>query len=69
MKTWVTLLVLGGADGTAGLSSRVAAQPDLEPSDAEVEAHVDARLGKLMHTLLNAPPADARTAALAPVNS
>ena len=63
MNTWVTLLVLGGLV-TVGLSSAVAAQPDLGPSDAEVEAHVDARLGELMHTLLNAPPADARTAAL-----
>ena len=63
MKTWLTLLVLGGLM-TVGLSSRVAAQPDVGPSDAEVEAHVDARLGELMHTLLNAPPADGRTAAL-----
>ncbi|HEX8699770.1 MAG TPA: hypothetical protein VF815_13085 [Myxococcaceae bacterium] len=63
MKTWLTLLVLGGLV-TVGLSSQVAAQPDLGPSDAEVEAHVDARLGELMHTLLQAPPADARTAAL-----
>jgi hypothetical protein len=63
MKTWLTLLVLGGLV-TVGLSSRVAAQPDMGPSDAEFEAHVDARLSELMHTLLTAPPQDARTAAL-----
>lgn len=63
MKLWVTLLMLGGLV-TVGLSSRVAAQPDPGPSDAEVDAHVDARLGKLMHTLLQTPPKDARPAAL-----
>ena len=63
MKTWLTLLVLGGLV-TVGLSSKVAAQPDKGPSDAEVQAHVDARLREVMHTLVLAPAADARTAAL-----
>jgi len=63
MKTWLTLLVLGGLV-TVGLSSQVAAQPDPGPSDAEVAAHVDARLREVMHTLVLAPPADERTAAL-----
>jgi len=63
MKMWLTLLVLGGLV-TVGLSSKVAAQPDKGPSDAEVQAHVDARLREVMHTLVLAPPADARTAAL-----
>jgi hypothetical protein len=65
MKKWLTLLVLGGVvAATVGLSSRVAAQPDTGPSDAEVEAHVDARLREVMHSLLVAPPPDARPAAL-----
>ena len=63
MKTWLTLLVLGGLV-TVGLSSQVQAQPDTGPSDAEVAAHVDARLREVMHTLVLAPPADERTAAL-----
>jgi hypothetical protein len=63
MKKWLTLLVLGGAV-TVGMSSQVAAQPDTGPSDAEVEARVDARLREVMHTLVLAPPSDARTAAL-----
>jgi hypothetical protein len=63
MKTWLTLLVLGGLV-TAGLSSKVAAQPEGGPSDAEVLAHVDARLREVMHTLVLARPANARTAAL-----
>jgi hypothetical protein len=65
MGKWMTLLVLGGAmAATVGLSSRVAAQPDTGPSDAEVEAHVDARLREVMHSLLVAPPTNAHTAAV-----
>jgi hypothetical protein len=63
MKKWLSLLVLGGVV-TVGLSSQGAARPDSGPSDEEVNAHVDARLRQVMHTLLVTPPSDARTAAL-----
>ncbi|MDY7228654.1 hypothetical protein [Hyalangium rubrum] len=65
MKKWLTLMVLGVAvAATVGLSSRVAAQPESVPSDSEVNAHVDSRLAEVMHSLLKAQAADARTAAL-----
>lgn len=63
MKKWLTLLVLCGVV-TVWLSSRLAVQPDTGPSDAEFNAQVDARLSEVMHTLVLAPPSDARTAAL-----
>ena len=72
MKKWLTLMVLGtavaataGLSSPAGLSSRVAARlPDREPTDAEVEARVDARLQEVMHVLLSGQRSEARTAAL-----
>ena len=69
MKKWLTLMVLSAAvAGTAGLSSRVAAQPDSqlgsEPSDAEVNARVDARLQEVMHAVLAGQRSEASTAAL-----
>ena len=65
MKKWLTLMVLGAAvAATAGLSSRVAAQPEVEPTAAEVEAKVDERLREVMHTLLAAQRSNASTAAL-----
>ncbi|MBN1203955.1 MAG: hypothetical protein JXB05_03395 [Myxococcaceae bacterium] len=64
MKKWLTLMVLGAVVATAGLSSRVAAQPEGEPTEAEVHAKVDERLREVMHTLLSKQDANARTAAL-----
>lgn len=65
MKKFLTLMVFGVAvAATVGLSSRVAAQPEDGPSDAEVSAHVDSRLREVMHSMLKAQAADARTAAL-----
>jgi hypothetical protein len=64
MKKWLTLMVLGVAVATVGLSTRVAAQPEEQPSEAEVHAKVDERLREVMHTLLSKQDTDARTAAL-----
>lgn len=64
MKKWLTILVLGGAVGaTVGLSTRVAAQPEAGPTDAEFEAKVDARLREVLHIHLAARQSDAHTAA------
>ncbi|WP_224245308.1 hypothetical protein [Hyalangium gracile] len=51
--------------GTVGLSSRVVAQPEREPTDAELEAKVDARLHEVMRAVLAGQRSEARTAALA----
>jgi hypothetical protein len=67
MKKWLTLTVLGMGLGTAavaaGLTSGAEQMAD-GPTDAEYEAHVDARLHEVMQGLLAAQRADARTAAL-----
>jgi hypothetical protein len=65
MKKWLTLLVLGMAVvAVAGLSSQEAPPPAEEPTEAEFEAHVDARLHKVMQELLAGQRSEARTAAL-----
>jgi hypothetical protein len=65
MKKWLTLLVLGTAVvAVAGLSSQEAPLPAGEPSEAEFEAHVDARLHEVMQDLLAGQCSEARTAAL-----
>ncbi|MCP3145053.1 hypothetical protein [Pyxidicoccus xibeiensis] len=67
MKKLVAVLVLGVAlMGTVGLSGRVDARPgveDREPTDAQVEAALDARQKELLGVLLRARTSDARTAA------
>jgi hypothetical protein len=53
--------------GTLGLSARVDGQPGnvgLEPTEAQVEAALDARQKELLGSLLRAQVTDARTAAL-----
>jgi hypothetical protein len=63
MKKWLTLMVFGSAvAATVGLSSRVAAQPDAEPSDAQVEARVDARLHEVMQAVLAGQRSETGTA-------
>jgi hypothetical protein len=68
MKKLVAVLVFGVAlMGTVGVSARVDAQPGvtgLEPTEAQVEAALDARQKELLGTLLKVQAADARTAAL-----
>lgn len=65
MKKWLMLLVLGTAVvAVAGLSSQPAPLPAGEPSEAEFEAHVDARLHEVMEGLLASQRSEARTAAL-----
>ena len=64
MKKWLTLLVLGTAVAAAGLSSRDEVPQVQEPTDAEVAAHVDARLHQVMHSLLASEHSDELTAAL-----
>lgn len=68
MKKLVAVLVFGVAlMGTLGLSTRVDAQPGveaMEPTQAQVEAALDARQRELLGTLLEVQAADARTAAL-----
>jgi hypothetical protein len=72
MKKWLTLVVLGvsaaataGLSYPAGLSLRAAVQQqDWEPTDAEVEAQVDARLQEVMHALLAGQRSEEGTAAL-----
>ena len=64
MKKWLTLGVLGTAVAAAGLSAREEAPPAREPTDAEVAAHVDARLHEVMHGLLASEHSDALTAAV-----
>jgi hypothetical protein len=65
MKKWLTLMVLSAAvAATVGLSSRVAAQPDREPTEAEVNAAVDARLQEVMHAVLAGHRPDASPVAL-----
>jgi hypothetical protein len=64
MKKWLTLLVLGTAVvAVAGLSAQEAPPPAEEPTEAEFEAHVDARLHEVMQGLLAAQHSDALTAA------
>ncbi len=65
MKKWLTLLVLGTAVvAVAGLSSQAAPPPAEEPTKAEFEAHVDARLQQVMQGLLAGQRSEAPTAAL-----
>ena len=68
MKKLVAVLVFGVAlVGTAGVSARVDAQPGmtgLEPTEAQVEAALDARQKEVLGTLLEAQETNARTAAL-----
>jgi hypothetical protein len=69
MKKLVAVLVFGVAlMGTLGVSARVDAQPggrepEPEPTEAQVEAALDARQKELLGALLRAQSADARTAA------
>lgn len=64
MKKWLVLGVLGTAvAAAAGLSSREQAAPvPAEPTDAEVAAHVDARLHEVMHGILASQHSDALSA-------
>ena len=68
MKKLVAVAVFGVAlMGTLGLSARVDAQPGvegMEPTEAQVEAALDARQKEVLGTLLEAQATDARTAAL-----
>lgn len=68
MKKLVAVLVFGVAlMGTLGVSARVDAQPgsrEQEPTDAQVEAALDARQKEILGDLLRAQAANARTAAL-----
>jgi hypothetical protein len=65
MKKFFTLLVLGTAVvAVAGLSSQQAPLPVGEPTEAEFEAHVDARLHEVMQGLLAGHRSEAPTAAL-----
>jgi hypothetical protein len=64
MKKWLTLMVFSAAVATVGLSSRVSAQPDSEPTEAELSAHVDARLQEVMRAVLAGQRSNAPTAAL-----
>ncbi|MFP2924997.1 hypothetical protein ACLESO_07220 [Pyxidicoccus sp. 3LG] len=67
MKKLVAVLVFGVAlMGTLGVSARVDAQPGvdgMEPTEAQVEAALDARQKELLGALLRAQTSDARTAA------
>jgi hypothetical protein len=64
MKKWLTLLVLGTAvAAVAGLSSQEAPPPAEEPTEAEFEAHVDARLHEVMQDLLAGQRSEALPAA------
>jgi hypothetical protein len=64
MKKWLVLGVLGTAvAAAAGLSSRQEVAPKVpEPTDAEVAAHVDARLHQVMHGILAIEHSDTLTA-------
>lgn len=66
MKKWLVLGVLGTAvAAVAGLSSREQLAPVTpEPTDAEVAAHVDARLHQVMHGILASEHSDELTAAV-----
>jgi hypothetical protein len=64
MKKWLTLMVLGTAVAAAGLSSQAALQSAQEPTDAEVEARVDARLHEVMQAVLAGHRSEERTAAI-----
>lgn len=65
MKKFLTLLVLGTAVvAVAGLSSQQAPLSEGEPTEAEFEAHVDARLHEVMQGLLAGQRSEAPTAAL-----
>ena len=68
MKKLVAVFVFGVAlVGTVGVSARVDAQPgmtELEPTEAQVEAALDARQKEVLGTLLEAQATNARTAAL-----
>ncbi|WP_426754099.1 hypothetical protein [Myxococcus sp. Y35] len=66
MKKLVAVAVFGLL-GTLGLAARVDARPGvngMEPTDAQVEAALDARQKLVLSTLLRAQQADARTAAI-----
>ena len=68
MKKLMAVAVFGVAlMGTLGLSARVDAQPgvaELEPTEAQVEAALDARQKELLGVLLEAQRTEAPTAAL-----
>ena len=68
MKKWLALMVFGvfgsAVAATVGLSSRVSAPPEREPTEAEVYAQVDARLQEVMHAVLSGQRSDASPAAL-----
>jgi hypothetical protein len=68
MKKLVAVAVFGVAlMGTLGLSARVDAQPGverMEPTEAQVEAALDARQKELLGVLLEAQREEARTAAV-----
>lgn len=68
MKRLVAVFVFGVAlMGTSGMSARRDAQPGMagvEPTEAQVEAALDARQKEVLGTLLEAQATDARTAAL-----
>jgi len=66
MKKLVAVAVFGLL-GTLGLAARVDARPGvngMEPTDAQVEAALDARQKLVLSTLLRAQQTDARTAAI-----
>jgi hypothetical protein len=64
MKKWLVLGVLGTAVAAAGLASGEEAPVAQEPTDAEVAAHVDARLHQVMHGLLASEQSAELTAAV-----
>lgn len=68
MKKLVAVAVFGVAlMGTVGLSARVDAQPGVElgePTEAQVEAALDARQKELLGVLLESQRTEARMAAL-----
>ncbi|GHG63595.1 hypothetical protein [Comamonas sp. JC664] len=66
MKKLVAVAVVG-LMGTLGLAARVDARPGvdgMEPTDAQVEAALDARQKLVLSKLLQIQQTDARTAAI-----
>lgn len=66
MKKLVAVAVLG-LMGTLGVAARVDARPGvdgMEPTDAQVEAALDARQKLVLSKLLRVQQTDARTAAI-----
>ncbi|NOK06635.1 MULTISPECIES: hypothetical protein [Myxococcus] len=66
MKKLVAVAVFG-LMGTLGMAARVDARPGvdgMEPTDAQVEAALDARQKLVLGNLLRVQQTDARTAAL-----